>query len=144
MTARGSLPAMAVEPLERYMRRVVPFWRTVGIRLIRARGGRAECRLRMTRRHLQNGVMHGGAIASLLDSALACAALSRMYPPSYATTPNMHVTYLRPVTQGEVVCRARALRVGRTMAFCEAKAFVRGRLVATAESQLVRIPLPIA
>ena len=133
-----------VEPLPSYMRRVVPFWRTLGLRAVRIGSGSAVFSCSFRPGYLQNGVAHGGVVASLLDSALACAALSRIYPHAYATTSQMHVTFLRPFVRGTLTARAKCLKAGRTLLFCEAKAYdARGRLVATAESELIRIPFPV-
>ncbi len=134
----------SVEALPTYMKRVVPFWRTLGLRAVKIGRGSAVFSCLFRRGYLQNSVAHGGVVASLLDSALACSALSRIYPDAYATTSQMHVTFLRPFKAGALTARARCIKAGRTLLFCEAKAYdARGRLVAAAESELIRIPFPV-
>jgi uncharacterized protein (TIGR00369 family) len=90
--------------------------------------------------HLQNGVMHGGVIASLVDSACACAALSLLHPGAYATSINLQISYLRPVRDGRLTARAECLRSGRRILFCDARVTNEdGEIVASGSSQLVRI-----
>jgi uncharacterized protein (TIGR00369 family) len=123
------------------LRRRVPYWQTLGLELLEVGEGRSTMAVTFRPDHLQNGVMHGGVLASLVDSACACAALSRIYPEDYATSVNLQVTYLKPVTTGRVTARAECLRAGRRVLFTEARVHDEaGDLVATATSQLVRIP----
>jgi uncharacterized protein (TIGR00369 family) len=122
------------------MRRRVPYWATLGLELLEVAEGRATMAVTFRADHLQNGVMHGGVIASLVDSACACAALSRIYPDSHATSVNLQVAYLKPVTAGRITARAECLRAGRRILFTEARVQDEaGELVATGASQLVRM-----
>jgi uncharacterized protein (TIGR00369 family) len=122
------------------MRRRVPFWATLGLELLEVGDGRATMAVTFGPQHLQNGVMHGGVVASLVDSACACAALSRIYPDAYATSVNLQVTYLKAVAGGRLTARAECLRAGRRILFTEARVLDEaGDLVATGTSQLVRI-----
>jgi uncharacterized protein (TIGR00369 family) len=122
------------------MRRRVPYWATLGLELLEVAEGRAAMAVTFRPDHLQNGVMHGGVIASLVDSACACAALSRIYPDAYATTVNLQVAYLKPVTAGRITARAECLRAGRRIVFTEARVYDEaGDVVATGTSQLVRL-----
>ena len=67
------------------MRRRVPYWTTLGLEPLEVADGRATMAVTFRPEHLQNGVMHGGVLASLIDSACACAAISRIHPEAYAT-----------------------------------------------------------
>jgi uncharacterized protein (TIGR00369 family) len=122
------------------MRRRVPYWTTLGLEPLEVADGRAAMAVAFRPEHLQNGVMHGGVVASLIDSACACAAISRIHPEAYATSINLQVTYLKAVTGGRLTARAECLRAGRRVIFCEARVWDEGgELVATGSSQLVRI-----
>jgi uncharacterized protein (TIGR00369 family) len=92
--------------------------------------------------HLQNGIVHGGAIATLLDSTCAMAALSLLWPAEYASSVNLHLAYLRPVPPGVLLtARGECLKAGRHIMFCEAKVWdAEGALVATCSSELMRVP----
>lgn len=62
------------------------------------------------------GLMHGGALASLLDTASAFAVLSLLEPGERTVTVDLTIHYLRPVLEGEVRAHARVLRKGRRIA----------------------------
>lgn len=109
----------------------VPFWETIGIELDDAEVGRVRLRLAMRedlRTFGERPVLHGGAIATLIDSAAASATRTLRgedEPPwrGLATT-DMHVSYLAAATGGEVTSEARVLRAGRSVAFLDVE--VRG------------------
>jgi uncharacterized protein (TIGR00369 family) len=100
----------------------VPYWVMLGIRVEQADRGRVTLRLPMqpslgTRRA---EVMHGGAIASLVDAA-AGAVTSTLKEPddeSWAgqATTDMNVTFLNAAT-GDVLAEGRVLRSSRSLAF---------------------------
>ena len=104
----------------------VPFWETIGIELDDAEVGRVRLRLAMRedlRTFGERRVLHGGAIATLIDSAAASATRTLRgedEPPwrGLATT-DMHVSYLAAVTGGEVTAEGRVLRAGRSVAFLD-------------------------
>ena len=127
-----------MDDLVAQMKRRVPYWATLGIELLEVGGGRAVMAVEFAPQHLQSGVMHGGVIASLVDSACACAAISRLAPGAYATSVNLQIAFVKPVTEGRIVARAECLKAGRRILFAEARVTdERGDLVATGSSQLV-------
>ncbi|BBE35294.1 PaaI family thioesterase [Sphingosinicella microcystinivorans] len=72
---------------------------------------------------------HGGAIATLIDSAAcfaACAMLGRGVP-----TSNIRVDYLRPAGGELLVAKAKVIRAGRTLALVDVEVESDGKLVAT-------------
>jgi uncharacterized protein (TIGR00369 family) len=75
--------------------------------------------------HLYNplGVVHGGALATLLDTALGCAVLSVLPKGRSYTTVELHINFVAPVTlsTGRVVCDAVVLHAGSRVATAEAK-----------------------
>ena len=70
------------------------------------------------------GTVHGGVLATLLDSAMGCAVQSTLSAGTSYTTLELKVNYLRPVTT----------KTG--MLYCEGKVIHVGGLIATAESRL--------
>src|SRR5947209_9891716 len=62
------------------------------------------------------GIMHGGALASLMDTASAFAVLTLLAPADQTVTVDLTLHYLRPVSSGQVKARARVLRAGRRLA----------------------------
>ncbi|MFE2723037.1 PaaI family thioesterase [Kitasatospora sp. NPDC059327] len=75
--------------------------------------------------HLFNpmNTVHGGYLATLLDSALGCAVMSRLPAGTGYTTTQLNVHMVRPVfaATGRLRCEGVALHVGRTLATAEAR-----------------------
>jgi uncharacterized protein (TIGR00369 family) len=97
---------------------------------------RDYCRMRMVFRPelMQGGgVMHGGAIASLLDSVLVPAIGAPLPEGSRYATVDLHVQYMEAVLDDDVVAEGWVTRRGRRVVFgqAEARAAATGRLVAT-------------
>jgi uncharacterized protein (TIGR00369 family) len=61
------------------------------------------------------GIMHGGALASLVDTASAFAVLSLLAPGETTVTVDLTLHFLRPVSAGRVAAHARVLRAGRRL-----------------------------
>lgn len=112
----------------------VHYARFLGMRLVEAERGAAsvalELREELTR---HEGLMHGGALASLMDTASAFAVLSTLAEGERTVTVDLTVHYLRPVLAGEVTARARVLSKGRRIATLTIEATdSEGALAATA------------
>ena len=92
----------------------VPFAHTIGLELGEIERGAATFHLAAREDLKQNkGLVHGGVIASLVDTAAAFAAVSMIEPGQSTTTVDLTIHYLRPLTEGRVAARARVLRAGR-------------------------------
>jgi uncharacterized protein (TIGR00369 family) len=86
--------------------------------------GKAVMSLRVMDRHKQiHGVVHGGILASLADTAGAMAAYPMLPKGTRLATVEMTINYLEPVDRGPIIAEARVLRIGRTLvvAECEVK-----------------------
>jgi uncharacterized protein (TIGR00369 family) len=95
----------------------VPFARLLGISLGEFRRGEATLHMDARPELMQNnGIMHGGAIASLLDTATAFAILTLLNPDQTTATVELTIHYLRPILHGKVTAHARVLRSGRRLA----------------------------
>jgi uncharacterized protein (TIGR00369 family) len=130
-----------MDDLRRFMSGIVPYWQTLGLELVEAEPGRAVFAANVRPELMQNGVLHGGVLASIADSACAVAAISRVYPNNYATTINLQLSYLKPVLEGRFKAVGRCLKAGKNVLFSEAQVLDdRENLVCTAASQLLVIP----
>jgi len=79
------------------------------------------------------GIMHGGALASLADTASAFAILTTLEPVEQTVTVDLTLHYLRPATEGKLIAHARVLRAGRRLATVSVEIFNEsGALVVTA------------
>src|SRR5882724_2637090 len=91
---------LPLNELRKFMVGVVPYWQTLGLELMEVEPGRAVFEAVAGPELMQNGVLHGGVLASIADSACAVAAISHVFPANYATTINLQVAYLKPVVGG--------------------------------------------
>jgi len=81
------------------------------------------------------GTIHGGFIATVLDSVLTLAVQTNLPDDRSATTVDLHVQYVRPlfVGSGRIVAEGLALHVGSTLATAEGRLTdERGKLIAHA------------
>ncbi|HEV2987068.1 MAG TPA: PaaI family thioesterase [Candidatus Angelobacter sp.] len=125
--------------LQTVMSAGVPYWRTLGLELKEVAPGRAvfECEVRESLMQMR-GIVHGGVLASIVDSACAVAAVSTVYPKAHATTIALRVSYLKPLSQGVFRAEGKCVKTGKTICFCEAQVFnERNELVCTASSELM-------
>ena len=114
------------------------FSRLLGIRILRAENGEAELRMNMQEQMLNlHGRMHGGALFSLLDTALGQASHSLFGGEAGSMTLECKVNYIRGVESGEVVCHARVLNGGRKVHVLEAKVEQGDKLIATAQATFI-------
>lgn len=98
-----------------------PYWRFLGMTVATGANGAPAVRLDVRDEHMQiMGRVHGGVLASLLDSAVALAVHAPMAAGSAAATLDLNVQYLRPVTapgvllaQGEVLARSGRVALAR-------------------------------
>lgn len=94
----------------------LPFARLLGIELVASGQGTATLRLDLKDDLKQiHGVVHGGAIASLIDTATAFAILPMMGAGERFSTVDLMVNYLRPLTTGHAIAEARVIRFGRRL-----------------------------
>jgi uncharacterized protein (TIGR00369 family) len=79
----------------------VPFARLIGIELEEIGSGTATLAVKVRKELTQNqGVVHGGVIASLIDTATAFAIITLLAPREKVTTVDLTISYLRPVAPG--------------------------------------------
>jgi uncharacterized protein (TIGR00369 family) len=94
--------------------------RQFGFRLEHAEQGRATLRMKVQPRHMQiHGVVHGGVLASLADTAGGLAIYLSLPRGSRAATVEMKMNFLEPVQSGTVFAEARILRQGKYLAVVE-------------------------
>jgi uncharacterized protein (TIGR00369 family) len=86
------------------------------------------------------GVVHGGIVCTLLDSALGCALHTTLPAGKGYTSVEIKVSYLKAVrhTSGLLTATGRVVRAGSRVGFTEGEVVdASGALVATATSTLL-------
>lgn len=69
------------------------------------------------------GTVHGGVVATLLDSAMGCAVQSLLPAGTGYTTLEIKVNYLRPITTatGTITCEGTIIHLGGRIATAQAR-----------------------
>ncbi len=91
------------------------------------------------------GTLHGGWYGTLLDSAMACAVMTRVPKGSVYTTLEYKVNILRPIPLGmEIVCTGACQHAGRStgVAIGEIRGVVDGKLYATGSTTCIIMAIP--
>jgi acyl-CoA thioesterase len=119
----------------------VPYAKLLGFELDEVGPGAATLGLKIRKHLMQNhGVVHGGAIASLIDTATAFAIIPMLTPEEKVTTVDLTISYLRPITKGRVTATARVVRAGRRLFVVSAEVKAEdGKLAATALSTYIKL-----
>jgi uncharacterized protein (TIGR00369 family) len=88
-----------------------------GFELAEASPGRAILHMRVDERHKQlHGVVHGGVLAALADTAGGLASYMSMPRGTRIATIEMKINYLEGVEAGTVEADARVVRIGKHIA----------------------------
>jgi uncharacterized protein (TIGR00369 family) len=128
----------------RALETMVPLAETLGIELLEADPAHVVAKMDWApERCTANGVMHGGALMSLADTAGAVVAFLNLPDGAAGTTTIESKTNLmRAVTGGTVRVESRPVHRGGTIAVIEGEVFDdEGRLVAkTTQTQLYTYP----
>lgn len=121
-----------------------PFHTWFGLRLLSIGEGRTEVVVDLDpNHHNMQGIVHGGVISTLADTAIGLAVRSMLPAGMTHRTAHLSVNYLAKVEGGRLVGRGRALHTGRKMGYGEAD-IVRedGTLVARANATFIVLPAP--
>jgi acyl-CoA thioesterase len=107
------------ESYEKALRRAVdsaPYYRLMQIRLDQIDTGFARFRMPFRKELTQAyGVVHGGAIASLADTAVAFALMTLIRPGQRVTTAEFKINFFSAVEGGEMIGEARTVYTGKRL-----------------------------
>jgi acyl-CoA thioesterase len=111
-----------------------PFSALLGFRYISLEGGEAHVEADPGPEHCNGGgIVHGGFLASLLDTTSGWAAHAHLEPGTAAPHVQLSVQYVRAAVAGStLVCRGRVVASGRRIASAEAEITQNGKVVARA------------
>lgn len=104
------------------VRRDCPFYRLLGLEVVHFDEGASEVRLRW-HEGLANlsGSVHGGALMALGDVGTAFAIFSQLPARTSLVTVDLTMSFLAASRGSDLVCRGRAVRVGRRLATGEGR-----------------------
>ncbi len=119
----------------------VPFVRLIGMKLSDLKDGEAVVKLKVRDELRQpHGLLHGGVTASLIDTAMAFAVVTKLGKDEKSSTVDLNVHYLRPVINGEIICKAKIVKNGMRLLIVSAEVFDESeKLVATALSTYAKV-----
>lgn len=100
------------------------YWGMVGIETTVPEDGTSRCRVVVRDDHMNyNGVVHGGVISGLIDSAAGAAVGSTRKPSEVKERPHattdLHVTYVAGARGKELLADARVLKKTRSAVFVD-------------------------
>ena len=97
------------------------FIKHVGMRIDDVAPGHARCSLDVQDFHANGtGVVHGGVLFTLADTAMGAALISSLEPGEICATIEIKIGYFKPVFEGAVVCTATLVNKGKSIASLEA------------------------
>src|SRR5678816_1508161 len=121
----------------------VPFVRHVGMRITDLAWGRATFEMTAAEFRMQPfGVVHGGNIATLIDTATFWACfLSMDSDEDGLASVDLKLNYLAPARLEALGCTGRLIKAGKTIPYAEAEVHTADtRLLAHGRSTLMRLP----
>lgn len=111
-----SIELLAVEELRRRLAENNTA-KQFGFELVEAKPGKVILRMKVNEHHLQvHGVVHGGVLAALADTAGGLASYMACPPGTRVATIEMKINYLEAVEGGTVTAEAIVVRIGRHIA----------------------------
>ena len=119
----------------------VPFAKLLCIEVDLLEPGHAVLSMKMRDDLMRNGgIAHGGAVATLIDSAMAFAIIQLLGDNEHTVTVDLTIHYLRPLSAGTARASARVVRAGKRVITVSAELFDHNdKLSATAISTYLRL-----
>ena len=107
----------------------------VGVTVDQALPGHSRCSLQIQDFHRNpSGVVHGGAIFTLADTAMGAALMASLDEDFVCATVEIRLAYFKPVFDGPLTCDAVIVNKGKTLASMEASILIGSKLVSKASA----------
>ena len=91
--------------------------------------------------HSPNQVVQGGFITGMLDTPMAHLLVALLDKKMQIMTLDINVSFLGPSHPGKLICHARILKLGKSIAYLASDLYQQQRLVATATSTIKLVPI---
>ncbi len=105
----------------------IPHARALKMRVDSLHSGKAELSLPYNERFVgdpESGVLHGGVVTALLDTAMGATVFSHPQSMGGTATIDLRIDYMRSATKGQRLrAEAECYRVTRSVAFVRATAY---------------------
>ena len=132
-----------IDALKERVRRS-PFHRWAGLELVSVGDGTAELVMDLRPHHFNpQGIVHGGIITAVADSAIGLALRARLPAGLTHRTAQLNVHFLAKGEGNRLVGRGRAVHLGQRMGYGESEVLDgEGRLLARATGTFIVLPAP--
>jgi len=125
-----------------------PFFRLIGLEILHVEPGRSRTRITHREDLTQPaGIMHGGVIATIIDTGIAHALLMTdrflelRQERGALVSVDLRVKFLRPVSEGAIECEATVVKLGRSVIHAEAVVTdERGKEIARGDATYMAVP----
>ena len=110
-----------------------PFSKSLGVKIEQFNNGYCLCTLEI-KDHLLNThkAAHGGVIYSLADIGMGAALYSTLDEDERCSTIEIKINYLSPAYTNSILCEAKVIQKGRSIAVLEAEVKSDGKMIAKA------------
>ena len=136
-TVWAKYPHKVIERLRNALEQRAPataLAKLLGLSLVYAEGGKAIIDMQTGPQHFNLfETLHGGALCTLVDSAMGLAHASTLEEGESFTTLDLQISFLRSVKIAKIRAEGRVVKRGRNVSFAESEVFDdAGRLIAKA------------
>jgi len=137
-----------IKPNPEYVRELInivntsPYPSHMAMRLAVIDFDTADIELETRRFHHQPyGIVHGGVLATLIDTATFWAVFLRIPEDAGLVNIDLKLNYLKPVIDERLRAEGRTIRSGKSISYAEAKVFdEKNELIAHGTSTLMTLP----
>jgi uncharacterized protein (TIGR00369 family) len=121
-----------------------PFHQWAGMELVSVGDGRAELTMDLLPQHFNpQGIVHGGIISALADTAIGLALRAKLRPGYTHRTAQLNVHFLAKGEGNRLVGVGRAVHLGSMTGYGESEVLDgQGRLLARATATFIMLPAP--